>query len=46
MTEQQKMKFSDSITTKKMIFYTLGGISSGLMFTMWGQIQYFAVTIL
>ncbi|GAH19067.1 unnamed protein product, partial [marine sediment metagenome] len=46
MTEQQKMKFSDSITTKKMVFYTLGGISSGLMFTMWGQIQYFAVTVL
>ncbi len=46
MTEQQKMKFSDSITTKKMVFYTLGGISSGLLFTMWGQIQYFAVIIL
>ena len=46
MTEKKKPKFSDTITTKKMIFYTLGGISSSLLFTMWGQIQYFSVTIL
>ncbi len=42
MTEQQKMKFSDEISTKRMVFYSLGGISTGLLFAMWGQIQYFA----
>ena len=46
MTEQQKMKFSDEISIKRMVFYSLGGISTGLLFAMWGQIQYFAATVL
>lgn len=46
MTESAKMKFSDVLTTKKMIFFTLGGVSSGFLFAMWGQIQYFAATVL
>ena len=46
MSENQKMKFSDEITSRRMVFYSIGGISTGLLFAMWGQIQYFAATVL
>lgn len=46
MTEPQKMKFSDSITTKKMFLFSLQAIISGLLFGMWGQVQYFAAAVL
>jgi len=46
MSENQKMKFSDEIPTRRMVFYTLGGISTGLLFAMWGQIQFYATTVL
>jgi GPH family glycoside/pentoside/hexuronide:cation symporter len=46
MSEQLKMKFSDEITLKRIVYYSLGGISTGLLFAMWGQIQYYAATFL
>ena len=46
VSESLKMKFADGITTKKMVFFTLQGIVGGFLFGMWGQIQYFAATVL
>ncbi len=46
MIEPKNMKFAESITTKKMILFSLQGIISGFLFGMWGQVQYFAVSIL
>jgi len=46
MTELKDMKFAESITTKKMILFSLQGIIGGFLFGMWGQVQYFAVSIL
>lgn len=45
MTEPRKMKFSETITTKKTVFFSFQGIISGFLFGMWGQIQYFAVSV-
>jgi GPH family glycoside/pentoside/hexuronide:cation symporter len=46
ISEISKRKFSESITTTKMICFSLQGIISGFLFGMWGQIQYFANAIL
>ena len=46
MTEPQKVKYSETITTKRMILYSLQGTISGFLFGMWGQIQYFAADVL
>jgi GPH family glycoside/pentoside/hexuronide:cation symporter len=46
MTEPKNLKFSESITTKKMILFSLQGIISGFLFGMWGQVQFFAVSVL
>ncbi|MFX1573817.1 MAG: MFS transporter [Promethearchaeota archaeon] len=46
MSESLKMKFSDGITTTKMVFFTLQGIVGGFLFGMWGQIQFFAASVL
>lgn len=46
LTESQKVKFSDSITTKRMIAFSLQGIIMGFLFGMWGQVQYFAASVL
>lgn len=46
MSDKLKMKFSDEITMKRIVYYSLGGISTGLLFAMWGQIQYYAATFL
>ncbi len=46
MTESQKFKFSESITTWRMIAFSLQAIIGGLLFGMWGQVQYFAASVL
>jgi glycoside/pentoside/hexuronide:cation symporter, GPH family len=46
MSEKLKMKFSDEITIKRIVYYSLGGISTGILFAMWGQVQYYAATVL
>ena len=46
MAEPQSMRFSQSITTKKMFLFSFQGIISGFLFAMWGQIQYYAASVL
>ncbi|MFX0039803.1 MAG: MFS transporter [Promethearchaeota archaeon] len=46
MTEIPKLKFSEAITTKRMFFFSFQSIISGFLFGMWGQIQYFAASVL
>lgn len=46
MTEPQKVKYSETLTTKRMILFNLQGIIGGFLFGMWGQIQYFAADVL
>ncbi|MFW9902659.1 MAG: hypothetical protein ACFFDY_15430, partial [Candidatus Thorarchaeota archaeon] len=46
MTESPKMKYSETLTTKRMILFTLQGVSTGFLFAMWGQIQFYAANIL
>ncbi|MFX1469692.1 MAG: MFS transporter [Promethearchaeota archaeon] len=45
MAEPQKMKFSETITTKRTFFFAFQAIISAFLFGMWGQIQYFAVNV-
>lgn len=46
MTETSKTKYKEVLTTKKMILFSFQGIISGFLFGMWGQIQYYAATVL
>ncbi|MFX0178446.1 MAG: MFS transporter [Candidatus Hodarchaeota archaeon] len=46
MTESPKLKFSETITTKRTFFFAFQGIINGFLFGMWGQIQYFAASVL
>jgi len=46
MTESTKMRYSEKITNKKMILFTLSGPIGGLLFGMWGNIQFFAASVL
>ncbi len=46
MAEPQSMRFSQSITTKRMFLFSFQGIISGFLFGMWGQIQFYAASIL
>jgi GPH family glycoside/pentoside/hexuronide:cation symporter len=46
MTEAQETKYGEKISTKRIVCFTLSGIISGFLFSMWGQIQYFAAAVL
>ncbi len=48
MTEIEKSNVSKMAprSTKKMIFYNLGAIVGGLLYTMYNQLQFFAVSLL
>ena len=46
MTESSNLKYSETLTTKRMILFTLQGVSTGFLFAMWGQIQFYAANIL
>lgn len=46
MTESSKAKYSEKITNKRILFYTLSGPISGLLFGFWGNIQFFAASLL
>ncbi|NVM35617.1 MAG: MFS transporter [Candidatus Lokiarchaeota archaeon] len=46
MTEPQKIKYSETVTTKRIVLFTLSGVSTGFLFAMWGQIQYYAANVL
>ncbi len=44
--DESTTKDSWNITKKRIIFFTFQGVAAGSMFSMWGQIQYFAATVL
>jgi len=46
MSEPQKIKYSEVLTTKRMILFNLSGVSTAFLFAMWGQLQYYAANIL
>lgn len=46
MTEVLRSKDSENISTKRMISFALGAPIGGLLFGMWGNIQFFAVVVL
>ncbi|MFX0036208.1 MAG: MFS transporter [Candidatus Hermodarchaeota archaeon] len=46
MAEAQKVRYSETLTKKRMVLFSLSGISTGFLFAMWGQIQYFAADVL
>ncbi len=46
MTEPQKIKYSETLSTKRMVLFTLSGVTTGFLFAMWGQIQYYAADVL
>ena len=46
MSEPENIKYSETVTTKRIILFTLSGVSTGFLFAMWGQIQYFAADVL
>ncbi len=46
MSEPQKIKYSETLTTKRMILFNLSGVSTAFLFAMWGQLQYYAADIL
>ncbi|MBA7647622.1 Melibiose carrier protein [subsurface metagenome] len=46
MAESLKIKYSEKITTKRVLFFSLSNVISGFLFTMWGQIQFFAAVVL
>ena len=46
MAESLKIKYSEKITTKRALFFSLSNVISGFLFTMWGQIQFFAAVVL
>ena len=46
MTETQKIKYSATLTTKRMILFNLSGVTTAFLFAMWGQIQYYAADVL
>jgi len=46
MAEPERIKYSETLTTKRIILFTLSGVTTGFLFAMWGQIQYFAADVL
>ena len=46
MSEPQKIKYSETLTTKRMILFNLSGVSTAFLFAMWGQLQYYAADVL
>ncbi|MHA1195020.1 MAG: MFS transporter [Promethearchaeota archaeon] len=46
MESQQRTKYEGLISTRKLVFFSFNGIISGLLFAYWGQIQYFAASVL
>ncbi len=46
MSEPQKAKYFEILTNKRIVLFTLQGVSTGFLFAMWGQIQFFAANIL
>jgi len=46
MAESLKIKYSEKITTKRALFFSLNTVITGFLYTMWSQIQFFAVVVL
>ncbi|MCK4381626.1 MAG: hypothetical protein KAW51_10840, partial [Candidatus Lokiarchaeota archaeon] len=46
MTEPQKIKYSETLTTKRIVLFSLSGVTTGFLFAMWGQIQFYAANVL
>jgi len=46
MTDISKIKYSEKITTKRTLFFSLNTVITGFLYTMWSQIQFFAVVVL